>query len=441
MINRLTTNTNNMRGATINVSWLFFDRIFRILSAMFVGVWMARYLGPEQYGTWSYAFLFPTSLAAFANLGFTNTMITLLVQSKNDKIIEILGTAFGLRLLSGFICYGFIIVISYFINQNDKTVQILVQFTGVSLIFQVFEIFELFFQSNTESKRSVWAKTIAFTIGISIKIFLLLGHYNLQIFALTVIIEYFISSSLLVYFYSKYSNISILKWNFNISTARQLIKLSWPLMLSESMIYAYMRIDQFMIHQLTNNRELGCYMAALRISESWYFIAGVISGTFYPNIASYWETNNELFHQKYQKLQNRLTAIAFLAALSITIMSPIITNILFGNRFIDVGRVLSIHVWTGIPIFMGVGATNIYILNKLQKLSLYRTILGVIINIILNIWLIPIYGAIGASVATLTTQTFTSYLINYLTPSTKVIFKMQSTALKNVLLLRTKMII
>ena len=241
-----------MKASAINIGWLFFDRIFRMAAAMLVGIWIARYLGPEQYGLWSYVFLFPTTLMAIANLGFTNTVVPLLVsQHQDEEQNALLGTAFSLRLLAGCFCYVSIAIVSYFVHVQEQSVQLLILVTGINLLFQAFDVIELFFHSRIESKRSVWAKTIAFAVGSGLKVMLLLGHYPLHVFVMTVLVESLLSALLLLYFYSQYANTSILKWRFTRLAASQLLRLSWPLMLGECLIFVYMRVDQFMIHHLT----------------------------------------------------------------------------------------------------------------------------------------------------------------------------------------------
>jgi PST family polysaccharide transporter len=187
-----------------------------------------------------------------------------------------------------------------------------------------------------------------------------------------------------------------------------------------------MRIDQIMLENLTDAKQLGLYSAALKLSESWFFLAGAITNSYYPSIAFYWLNNNHEFYRKYIKLLTNLLKISIFVAFLITLLGNPLVNFLFGNQYGGVGDILIIHVWTGVPIFLGIGCTNLFILKNLQKYSIIRSGLGAVLNIVLNISLIPKFGAIGASIATLISQIFASYLINIIIPQTREIFYIQT---------------
>ncbi|RYC71472.1 flippase [Spirosoma sordidisoli] len=431
----LTKLLNSPNKILLNIGWSVFDRLFRMVTSMFVGVWVARYLGPEQFGRLNYAQIFPGAFVAFASLGLTNVIITKLIQLKGSSQAELLGTGFALKLISGTLCYTLAISAAYFLHSDDGYLQLLIYILSTILIFQSFDVIDMFFQANVLAKKSVWAKTLAFILSASLKLYFLTIKASLVAFALTVVLDLLFGLLFLCWFYKLETGFSITHWRFSTALARELLKSSWPLIISDLLIFAYMKLDQFMIQQLVGSTELGMYSAAMRLSEAWYFLAGALTNSFYPSIASYWKINEEKFYELYQKLISRLAAISIVVALGISLSASTIAYIVYGSSYSGVGPILAIHVWTGVPIFLGVGCSNLYILKNIQKYTVFRSLTGALVNVALNYWLIPIYGAIGASFATFISQLFASVLFNAMTPLTRSIFRLQYKAVKNVLLL------
>src|ERR1051325_10626811 len=90
----------NLRKIVGNTGWLLADRILRLGVGLFVGVWVARYLGPEQFGLYNYALAFAGLFGAFATLGLDSIVVRDIVSNPANKN-EVLGTAFVLKLIGG----------------------------------------------------------------------------------------------------------------------------------------------------------------------------------------------------------------------------------------------------------------------------------------------------------------------------------------------------
>lgn len=120
--------------------------------------------------------------------------------------------------------------------------------------------------------------------------------------------------------------------------------------------------------------------------------------------------------------------LSFTLACITTILSDQIIKILYGNEFAESAKILVIHIWAGIFVFSGIASSQWFLMEKLQIYSLYRTLAGAAINIALNFILIPIYGAIGAAVATVISQGVASVFFNAINKKTRRIFLMQINA-------------
>jgi O-antigen/teichoic acid export membrane protein len=185
-----------------------------------------------------------------------------------------------------------------------------------------------------------------------------------------------------------------------------LLRDSWPLVFSALLTMVYLRIDQVMLGNMAGSRELGNYSVAVQISEVWYFIPLVIVSSSFPAFVKVETVSEELFYAHMQKLYNVMVLYSYMVALPVSFFSREIIGILFSSAYMDAGPLLTILVWTGVFTSLG-AARNVLILAKnWTRLNLVSVALGSAMNVLLNILLIPKYGAMGAVAATFVSYWF-----------------------------------
>ena len=419
-----------------NTSWLFGEKILRMIVGLFVGVWVARYLGPEQFGLFSYAQSFVGLFTAFATLGLDGIVVRELVKDET-RCDELIGTAFGLKLMGAFAVLA-VLAIAVNFTSNDHFTNILVFIIASATIFQSFNVIDMYFQSQVMGKYIVYANVFSLLLSSLVKIALILYDAPLIAFAWTIVFDSFILACGFLYFYIKnHLNINLLHVRFEKSTAVSLLRDSWPLILSGMVIAIYMKIDQVMIKEMMNSEAVGQYAAAVRISESWYFIPVVIASSLFPAIINAKKQSEELYHARLQKLYDLMVWMAIAIALPMTFLSDWVIHLLYGNQYNQAGSVLMIHIWTGVFVFLGVASGKWFMAENLQMLAFLRTFYGMIINIILNILLIPKYGIQGAATATLVSQIMAAYFSDLFNKKTKEMFFMKTKSLM-LLYIRTR---
>lgn len=432
------------KKSLINVGWLFFDKIFRMATGMVIGVWLARYLGPKNYGLLNYANVFPLILAPLASLGINNILVSEIPTRKAEDINRIIRTAVNLRFVSGLIAFILITLVSYYINASDQYLIFLISISALSLIIQCFDTLDIYFQSIQKVHYVIIPKVSIFFLASIFRIYGLIENYHIDFFIIITITELLTSYLIIYVTYCFQNHSSIFSIVFDKTISKWLIKIAWPLMLSEFFVFIYMRIDQLMLKYLTNTEELGRYSAALRLSEVWYFIAGAITMSVYPSIIILRNSNYTDYLNRYQKLLNVLAIGGITIGLIFSIFSNEITSLVYGQKYLGISYILSIHIWTGLFVFIGIGTNNWFIVENMQRFLLWKTIIGAVINAILNYFLIPHYGAIGASVATLIAQVIASYLTNSISKKTREVFAMQTNAIlymPNIILSKFKQLI
>ncbi|EOW9224018.1 flippase [Vibrio cholerae] len=407
-----------------NTLWLMSEKILRMTLGLLIGVWVARYLGPEEFGILSYAMSYVALFSAFATLGLDGIVVRDLVKDRDQETI-ILGTAFLMKLLGSFfmIC---LVVASLAIFPNEDSTIILV--IALATIVQSFSVIDLYFQSEVKGKYVAISNIFALLCSSFAKLMLIVNNARLEWFAYVILFEMIVLSVSYIYFYVKKSQ-SIRQWQANYKVAVNLLKDSWPLVFSSLVVTLYMKVDQIMLNNMIGPESVGYYTAATRLSEVWYFIPVVICNSLFPAILNAKKTSHALYIHRLQKLYDFMLWLALLIAIFVTVITEPLIGFLYGSAYSSSSSILLIHIWSAVFVFLGVASSKWFIAEGLQKQALYRTISGLIVNIILNYILIDEYGALGAAFATLISQMIASYLFNAFNVKTRNVFIMQSRSL------------
>ena len=393
----------NLKKIAANIGWLSIDRIVRLGVGLIVGVWVARYLGPEQYGLFSYALAFAGLFGVLSTLGLDQIVIRDIVQNPANKD-KIIGTAFVLRMAGGILATGAALIIMFIMRPGETLTLALVGIVAASMIFQSFDVIDFLFQAKVQSKYTVYAKNGAFLIMALVKVVLILTYAPLIAFALAGFAEITLGSCGLIVFYQR--RVAHLRdWRVSFAQAKELLHVSWPLILSGLAITIYMKIDQVMLGNMVGEAEVGIYAAAVRISEVWYFIPMIITSSIYPSLAKLFQESEERFYDKLKQVMGYFFWGTLLISLIISAFSKQIIEILYGTAYARASGVLSIHIYAGIITSMGVVFSQKFILDGTTKISFYGTVVGALANVILNLWLLPLYGAYGAAIATVISYT------------------------------------
>jgi PST family polysaccharide transporter len=411
----LTLNTSK------NALWLLIDKIIRLGIGLFVGILVARYLGPEFFGKWNYVIALIALMSALSTLGLDQILVKhLLEKTENEDVI--LGTAFWLRLTGSFAC-TLIGCLYLYVFKSDKELILLGLLTSANLWFQSFDVIDLKNQSLLLSKKTVLIKNSAFLLIAIVKLIIIYRGLSLMFLVLATLIEFFLGALGLVF---NYGFEKVIKWKFNIKYCQLLFRQCWPLILSGVIIMLYMRLDQVMIGEILGDKFVGYYSISTRFTELWYFIPSIFVTSTFPSLIN---KNNEE-GLVYKQACLKLLKILFLLSFSISIFfmffsEPIIFH-LYGDEYMSAVFTLKVSIWTGVFVFWGMAAGNFLVIENLSRHNFTKSIQGLVINIILNVILIPKYGINGAAIATLISQSYASYFYYAFYKETRHIFKLQT---------------
>ncbi|HCC80515.1 MULTISPECIES: flippase [unclassified Methylophaga] len=410
-----------------NTGWLFADRVLRMGLAFVVTIWLARYLGPEQFGLLNFAMAFVALFGAIATVGLNSVVVRDLVKFP-EKTSSILSTSISLQILGGLITFSLIVLAIHFLKPEDALARAIAIILGLSMVVKFSETIKYWYESQVQSKFVVWAESAVLVLFAAIKILLILQQAPLISFAWAIFAETVVLAIALIILYSIQSKTSKI-WQPQLCQAKTLLRESWPLILSGLSVMVYMRIDQVMLGQMLNNEAVGIYSAAVKISEMWYFVPIAIVASVYPAIISSKEKSESLYQQRMQNLYDLMVYISVFVALIVTFSADWIVISLFGDAYSESGFVLAVHIWIGLFVSLGVASSKWFLLENLSKLIFYRTLYGALLNVLLNLVLIPSFGIKGCLIATLISYSFAALWFDAFAKKTRKAFVMKIRAL------------
>jgi O-antigen/teichoic acid export membrane protein len=396
-----------LQNVVSNTGWQFADNILRMGVGLVVGVWVARYLGPEQFGIFSYALALVGLFSAFAPLGLDDIIVRDIVKNPACRD-ETLGTSFFLTLIGGVASFLAALGTILVLRADDSLSHWLVGIIAAGVIFQSFNVIEVWFHSQVQARYVVFAKSAAFFLCSLIKIILILTGQTLIAFAWVATLEVAVGSAGLIVAYTSLGN-RIPCWRFSLKRAGRLLHDSWPLLFSGIVIMIYMRIDQVMLGEMTGSEEVGIYSVAVRLTEIWMFIPMAIFWSVFPAVVEARESDETLLYERLQRLYNLMALAAYAVAVPMTLLAGWLVDALYGEAFTRAGAMLAALIWA--TVFSNLEIARSAFLSSMNWTRIYfvTVLLGCLLNIVLNFLLIPRYGGMGAVVASLISYWFAAH--------------------------------
>lgn len=409
-----------------NSAWMFAEQILKIISAIFVGIYVARYLGPSQFGVLSYALAIVSFFIAISRIGMESILVRDLV-SHPDQRQAYMGTAFGLMFAAALASCAALMTFVIFL-ENDIQAKVCTLIVSASLMFQMFSVVDYSFQAQLRAKYSAIAKSIALIVGAAVKIYLVFIQADLLMFAVSYVFDHVVTAFFLLLMHvSKRQHGFIFK--FEMVLVKALLKSSWPMALAAGASMLYMRVDQIMIKFMLDTKQLGLYAAATKIYEGWIVVPYVVSISLLPAIVKLKSSSQE----SYERNITRLFALVFWPSVAVagvsTFYGDMIIRVTFGEAYAGSAATLTIVMWTAAFTALGSVTTRFLTVEGLEKKIAFRVFMALILNVILNFVLIPIYGIEGAAASTLICVIVSMYFIDMFDGKLKTLVKLKNKAI------------
>lgn len=383
-----------------NTGWLFLARVGSLGIKILAGIAVANYLGKTANGMLNYPLVFVTFFLAAAALGLDG-FVTRELLAEPHKKNKLLGTAFRMRLLAGLAIIP-LAYLSYTLlkgTNGDIPVSYILIASCIG-ITQSLTIIDSYFQSRVQGKYVMMVQVIGNLLSAAIKLIFIFISAPLFWFVWTLLADtLLLGLGYLIAYKVKGNHIS--EWKYEGSLARYLLKQSWPLAFSAILVTIYMKIGQLMVESFLGVSALGVYSTVVNWSESWYFIPVAIVTSVFPAIMNARRDDPKRYHKRLTDMYDLMVFISLGIAIVMSFASTYIYRYFYAPEFAEGAKILSIHIWAGVFVFLGSASGQYLIAEGYTKYSMYRTAAGAVINVVLGLLWIPLYGLQGAAFATL----------------------------------------
>ena len=395
-----------------NISFLYNGEIINQILTLILIVFISRELGDVGLGKYSFAFSFASIFLLLADFGLP-TLITKDIAKDHKSAQKYLSNTFTLKFFLNFITLLVTVLIIFILKKDAETV-ILVALAGIAMFFYNFGgVFRSVLQGYEAMKYEVISKAVERIVAAGLGIYLLLRGYGILSLFITLILSNAVYYILLYFFTNK--KISPINITFNWQIWKQTIKESFPFWLTLIFVSFYVRIDTIMLGFMKDYAQTGWYNAAYKIIDVFTRVLYLPIIALFPALAKSHKISIQKTKTLYEKSFYYMVAFALPAVIGLLMLSKKIIPLIYGNQFnnsIIVLQILGFSLFfTALNFLMG------FLLNSIDKQKLFAITAGAstVVNILLNLILIPIYGYKGAGFATVASEIVNFSMLYYFT--------------------------
>ena len=403
---------NKMKKLLFNILWLVFDKIFILLLQFFVGVKIANYYGATLFGQYSYAI----SLVAFSNIFFEliNSRVLKKYYTKENFNILVFNTNFFKNSIA--IILFFIPIIYKFFYKIDNTLfYLLILLCLDNILMTATSGIENFFEYKLEAKRIVISNNIVKIISYFLQYICMILNKGILFIAIVRCIGSLIRVIILKYQYNssylgKLENKSV---KLDIKLIVKIIDESKYLWFSFVSFLIYTQTDRLMINHYLGVEEVGVYTIGMQLSNILAILIGPIQNSLFPKFLELYRNDYQKYYNFYKLTNTIITQFYLIITLISIIVVKYTFKYVYSSQYDGAILIYSILAFSVFIKANGSLQTSHMTIKNITKKSFYKTLVSLILNIILNILLIPKYGINGAAIATLITQFIALFLIDF----------------------------
>ena len=415
-----------------SIGWLLFEKVFRLVVGFYVFILIAKHLGPEDFGLLNFVTALTDIFLYFSPLGLNMIVVKKFLGLRNSHDL-ILGSSFLAHFLGAIIFYTAAIISIYLLRPEDQVSQFLVIIAGMTIVIRSTDIIRYWFESNIQSKYIASASITSFGIFSIIKVALVLNNAGIELIIWSIVLEQLLIALILIYI-SRHKGIFNQKIKAKFFFIKELLSESWPFMISAAAMLIFLKVDQIMLGEILNDRAVGIYSAAVRLTEILHFLPIIIMNSFFPLLFKTNEIDRDSIVGQFQEVLIFLIRLGLILIIPMSFFSEEIIFLFYGEEFLEASKILSIHLWTAFFVFFNIVFSKWHLIENTQIFHMEKAVVGATLNILLNLILISLYGVIGAAIATLISLFLIEFFYD-LVRGKKQIFYLKMKALKNSLLI------
>lgn len=409
-----------------NVFFSLADKAIFFVFSMFISIALARYLGASDYGRYTFFGVIYTFVNSFACFGMQQ-IVTKEFAAYENKQKSVLCAAAIVAFAAGMITeLGVLILqlITGFLSWLE------VATLGVICLFNVCQVFYYYLTATYQLKYVVKIKNIVLVWIVAIYIVLIMNKASVEWFILVYALKEcgILGASFLAFLCSKekekirYQDAVVREILFII---RKLIRLCLPLLLGGLSVTIYMKVDQVMIKSMLGEEQLGIYSVGIKLVDAFLFIPSAVTAGLLPYFTRQYMEEPSFFWLKYEWFASALNVIAYIYVIIMAVFGKWMIDFLYGEEYAEAYKILLVTIWSVIPVCMGC-MRGIYLsIMEYSGLSFFFSITAAGMNMAMNYLMIPVFGALGAAIASVISYWIQGFMFTFISPKLSQMAKVQ----------------
>lgn len=383
-----------------------------VISVITVAV-LARRLDVEAFGGYNFLFTFILFFLSFNDLGIPTTLLREITQAP-ERTVELVQSIIGLKLVMALLSMLIGVAVVSWLNLPSAYRLPQLVFLLV-LPVQAFATPHVILQSRIHMGRMVVAELANRVTAFAFMMTAILMGGGLLWIAVSLVFGEIAGTLAVV----------VLTWKFaapvprfDVAVWKHIVRLSLPLSATSLMVIILNRIDMVLLQKMSPTSEVGLarvgyYGSAYRIPNLFERVPQLIMGTVFPIMISLAATDAAALRRLYRKTIAQFAAAAVPVVAIVSFGAPYFIRVWMGPAYAPVVPLMRALIWASALLYVALPAANLLIALRFQKINFWMMIPASSMNVVLNIVLIPRYGAIGAAWATVASYGFlaVAYLI------------------------------
>lgn len=383
-----------------NLSWIFFGNVFYSLFHFGMDAFAANILSLNDNGMLNYAASLISFISAICGFGFASIITREFVEDEarsGDCLCSCILTQSG----AGVLAIVALQVIVRILAPGESQLYVITLLQSTSMIFSSLSLYVYWFRYKHKADLVAILRLVAFGITALWRILSLYVFKSLISYAIGLAAESLLFGGFLLFaFFRSYNG----SFRFSAQLVRKILKSSYPFIFSALLATIYSQTDKIMLKSMVDNSAVALYSASVRLATALAIIPSSLIEAFRPDVMSLKHKNEDLYKKRFRQLYAIVFWFSVAYGLFVTFFAKYILLIIYGEKYLGATGSLALVVWYSAFSYFG-AINNMYMVAEYKsKWVQITTLAGAACNVILNALLIPVWGIVGAALASLSTQ-------------------------------------
>ncbi|KAF5059609.1 Polysaccharide biosynthesis protein [anaerobic digester metagenome] len=390
-----------IRRIAKNTGVLFIAQIITYVLGFFITMYTARYLGAGGFGVLSLALSITGILGVFSDLGLSTLMVRDVARDKflTGKYVVNLSV---LKVFLSVLTFG-LVAATVTILGYPELVGTVIYLITLSTVLNAFTlVLNSVFQANEKMEYisvNYILNSVLMAAGTALGIYYALDVvYFASVYVISCLLVLILAFIIYVW------KFSLPKLEIDLSFWKPTLNEAWPFGVSTVLANIYYFADSVILSVMVSTEVVGWYNAAYRILAVMLFIPILLNTVLFPVMSQFYVTSKDSFKLVYEKYFKYMAMIGIPIGVGTTLLADKIILLIFGSEYAPSIIALQILIWALVISFLSGAFTLLLQTSNKQMVITKITSINVVLNVVLNLILIPYFSYVGSSVVTVVTQ-------------------------------------